>query len=140
MADRFLGKIDALAIAAEAIPELRTATKDRFASDKFPKLQNIIVVGEGEDLPSRHRFEDVSRRGEQAVSQYELLKRQTSVTPFDVMNIMYTSGTTGFPKGGMSMDVTNLVTTGLWSGLAGLNEDDVILCHVPLFTNFGGLY
>jgi len=140
MADRFLGKIDALAIAAETIPELRSANKDRFASAKFPKLKNIILVGEGEDLPSRHRFEDVSRRGEQAVSPYGLLKRQTSVTPFDVMNIMYTSGTTGFPKGGMSMHVTNLVTTGLWSAMAGLGEDDVILCHVPLFTNFGGLY
>ena len=70
----------------------------------------------------------------------ELLRREALVSPFDVMNIMYTSGTTGFPKGGMSMHITNLSTITLWSEAARLGADDVILCHVPLFTNFGGLY
>lgn len=140
MADRFLGKIDALAIAKETIPELATGTRDGFSTARFPALKHIILVGEGADLPSRHTFEGVSARGEAEVSDLDLLKAQTAVSPFDVMNIMYTSGTTGFPKGGMSMHVTNLTTVGQWSAMAGLTPDDVILCHVPLFTNFGGLY
>ncbi|QDY98960.1 AMP-binding protein [Nitratireductor mangrovi] len=140
MADSFLGKIDALAILEETIPELRTTDRNAFASAKFPALKRVILAGEGEDLPGRHSFDDVCTRGDNEVSDYELLKRQTSVSPFDLMNIMYTSGTTGFPKGGMSMHVTNLTTIGQWSQMAELGPDDVILCHVPLFTNFGGLY
>lgn len=140
MADRFLGKIDALSIAAETIPEMRTADKDEFRSERFPALRRIILVGEGETLPSRHRFEEVGAHGAATITDFALLKRQSSVSPFDVMNIMYTSGTTGFPKGGMSMHVTNLTTIGQWSRMAELGPDDVILCHVPLFTNFGGLY
>ena len=140
MADRFLGKVDALQIASETIPELRSADREGFASEKFPELKRVILVGEGERLPGRYGFDEVGERGAAHVSDYELLKRQTQATPFDVMNIMYTSGTTGFPKGGMSMHVTNLATIGQWSQMAGLTPDDVILCHVPLFTNFGGLY
>lgn len=140
MADRFLGKVDALQIASDTIPELRSASRDSFASEKFPDLKRVILVGEGEELPSRYSFDEAGERGAANVSDYQLLRRQSEVTPFDVMNIMYTSGTTGFPKGGMSMHVTNLTTIGQWSQLAGLTQDDVILCHVPLFTNFGGLY
>lgn len=140
MADRFLGKVDALQIASDTIPELRTAPRDGFASEKFPDLKRVILVGKGERLPSRYGFDEVGERGAANVSDYDLLRRQSQVTPFDAINIMYTSGTTGFPKGGMSMHVTTLTTIGQWSQMAGLTEEDVILCHVPLFTNFGGLY
>lgn len=140
MADRFLGKIDALAIVLETVPELTAGSRDSFESAAFPALRHVILVGAGANLPSRHAFDEIAERGERDVSDFDLLRAQTAVTPFDVMNIMYTSGTTGFPKGGMSMHVTNLTTIGQWSAMAGLTEDDVILCHVPLFTNFGGLY
>lgn len=140
MADRFLGKVDALKIATDIIPELRQAGSAAFASATFPELRRVILAGEGQSLPGRFDFAEVCRRGGERVSDLALLRRQADVSPFDVMNVMYTSGTTGFPKGGMSMHVTNLVTTGQWSQMAGLTEDDVILCHVPLFTNFGGLY
>ncbi len=139
MADQFLGKIDALGIATQVISELATASKDEFSSARFPEAALGDFVGDGKDLPSRHLFDDVSAAGGMEVRTIRC-SNDTLVTPFDVMNIMYTSGTTGFPKGGMSMHVTNLVTTGQWAALAGLGEHDVILCHVPLFTNFGGLY
>lgn len=139
MQDQFLGKVDALAIARTAIPELDSATASAFESAAIPSLRNVIRVGEGADLPSRHSLDDVIARGAD-IPPEDLAERQQRISPFDVMNIMYTSGTTGFPKGGMSMHVTNLVTTHQWSKLAGLGPDDVILCHVPLFTNFGGLY
>jgi len=138
VADQFLGKIDALGVLLEVLPELRTAKKGVFSSKRFPALRNLIVHDPVENLPGRHRFQDVISIGN--VSDRALLLRESSVSPFDVMNIMYTSGTTGFPKGGMSMHVTNLATTTIWSEIAGLSSDDVILCHVPLFTNFGGLY
>ncbi|KPQ05691.1 MAG: fatty-acyl-CoA synthase [Rhodobacteraceae bacterium HLUCCA12] len=139
MQDQFLGKVDALAIARAAIPELDSAKAESFASKSIPSLRHVVRVGKGVDLQSRHDLDTVIARGA-TVAPQELIARQSQILPFDVMNIMYTSGTTGFPKGGMSMHVTNLVTTHQWSKLAGLGPDDVILCHVPLFTNFGGLY
>jgi len=140
MADSFIGKIDALSIACETIPELRSYSERAFRSDSFPALRTVIVLDEREKLSSRYNYEEVARSGNEEGSDVALLRRQATISPFDVMNIMYTSGTTGFPKGGMSMHVTNMVTTGQWSELAQLTKDDVILCHVPMFTNFGGLY
>lgn len=139
MQDQFLGKVDALAIAKAAIPELDTAKADSFESSAAPSLRHVIRVGKGADLESRQSLDAVIAHGA-TVAPRDLVARRSQLSPFDVMNIMYTSGTTGFPKGGMSMHVTNLVTTHQWSKLAGLGPDDVILCHVPLFTNFGGLY
>ncbi|MEX0954983.1 MAG: AMP-binding protein [Rhizobiaceae bacterium] len=140
MADRFIGKIDALAIARDVIPELATASRESFASAAFPDLKTIISVDETDSQPSRYRYEEIVEAGRVGAGGDALARRQAQVDPFDVMNIMYTSGTTGFPKGGLSMHVTNLVTTGQWAEIAGLTDADVILCHVPLFTNFGGLY
>lgn len=140
MADRFLGKIDAFAIFAELVPEVRTQPKEALFCSAFPSLRSVVAVGDGEDVPGRYRYDEVHALGRHYGSDRELLRREAAVSPFDVMNIMYTSGTTGFPKGGMSMHITNLTTITLWSELARLTPDDVILCHVPLFTNFGGLY
>lgn len=140
MSDRFLGKIDALAIFTELVPEVRTQVKTQLFCPAFPGLRAVIVVQEETDLPGRYRYGEILASGRNRGSDYELLKREAAISPFDVMNIMYTSGTTGFPKGGMSMHITNLTTITLWSELARLGPEDVILCHVPLFTNFGGLY
>ena len=140
MADTFIGRIDALAILEEAAPDLARQERGHLALQAFPSLRSIVVVGESRALACRHRYEDLMAEGAEAVPDASLLGRDLAVGPFDVMNIMYTSGTTGFPKGGMSMHVTNLSTVTLWSEMAGLTPDDVILCHVPMFTNFGGLY
>lgn len=140
MSDAFVGKVDALGILLESIPALAQQPRDGLAVEAFPALRSVVVMAESRALPSRFSHAEVVALGQRHVSDAELLRRELEVTPFDVMNIMYTSGTTGFPKGGMSMHITNLCTLSLWSGMAGLTPDDVILCHVPMFTNFGGLY
>ena len=140
MADTFVGRVDALATLEEIMPGLAGQAKGALALEAFPKLRNVVVVGQTRALRCRHGYEEVMQLGPRDVDDAQLLARDLSVRPFDVMNVMYTSGTTGFPKGGMSMHITNLSTITLWSRLAGLSCDDVILCHVPMFTNFGGLY
>ena len=140
MSDSFVGKVDALGILLESMPALENLTRENFAIEAFPALRSIVVVAESRVLPSRFSHADVTALGQRHVTDAELLRRELEISPFDVMNIMYTSGTTGFPKGGMSMHITNLCTLSLWSDMARLTPDDVILCHVPMFTNFGGLY
>lgn len=139
MSDSFVGKIDALGILLESMPSLTQCPREDLILEGFPALRSVVVVEESRSLPSRYKWAELTELGRQ-VSDAELLGRELELTPFDVMNIMYTSGTTGFPKGGMSMHITNLCTITLWSQLAGMRPDDVILCHVPMFTNFGGLY
>lgn len=138
--DTFLRKIDALGILKDTIPGVADQRREKFDLARFPALESVIVVNETPDLSWRYGYSELMELGRQHISDTALLERDISISPFDVMNIMYTSGTTGFPKGGMSMHITNLTTVSLWSQLAQLTADDVILCHVPMFTNFGGLY
>ena len=72
-----------------------------------------------------------------SVSDAELDAREAGVGVDDVINMQYTSGTTGFPKGVM-LSSRNIVNNGYWigEGLGYTEEDRLCLC-VPLFHCFG---
>jgi acyl-CoA synthetase (AMP-forming)/AMP-acid ligase II len=130
----FAGKVDSLQELDRLLPEL-AAGGSEFA--QCPNLRHVLGLG------------SISMRG---VINIEELIEGTQVnadglnwigsrlTPRDLMNVMYTSGTTGVPKAGLSMHGNNLASITHWSALANLRPTDVILTHVPMFTNFGGLY
>src|SRR6185436_14161321 len=71
------------------------------------------------------------------ISEAALDERETSVGVDDVINMQYTSGTTGFPKGVM-LSSRNIVNNGYWigEGLGYTPADRLCLC-VPLFHCFG---
>jgi len=64
--------------------------------------------------------------------------RAARVRSRDLATVMYTSGTTGRPKG-ICFDHLNIVSKRLCRGYAlrGLNEGDVFLCYLPLYHTFG---
>ena len=71
----------------------------------------------------------------------DLLRRaQLAVNPFDVVNIIFTSGTTGFPKGGLSMHRNNMAALHHWIERSDLRFDDRMYLGVPFATNFGCAY
>jgi fatty-acyl-CoA synthase len=126
---------DYLATIYELVPELRTQPRDRLRSEKFPHLKRVLFLG-----PEKHRglysMNEVMSMGVQT-SDLEYKERQASLSCYDVVNMQYTSGTTGFPKGVM-LTHHNIGNNGYWIA-ANMNYTpaDRICLPVPLFHCFG---
>lgn len=100
----------------------------------FPDLQRVIVLSD-ERLEGALRWMDVLAMGDR-IAERELAARQRAVDPDGTALIMYTSGTTGFPKG--VMNTHNLVRNVTDEGnRLGITPRDVILMYLPLFHAFG---
>ncbi len=120
-------------IAAEVVPE---AENGRVASDKLPRLKHLVYIGDGADPGKSMSFDEVLRLGE-AVSDSELEAREQSLDTNDVVNMQYTSGTTGFPKGVM-LTHRNIINNAIMTGnVLGMQAGDRMLIQVPLFHCYG---
>ena len=80
---------------------------------------------------------DVFLRLGEAVADAELRRRIAAVRPEDLSDILYTSGTTGAPKGAMTSHGQNIATFEEWSAAVGLNAEDRYLIVNPFFHSFG---
>jgi fatty-acyl-CoA synthase len=102
-----------------------------------PSLRRAIFVSRGEDCPDGLVPYEELRERAGSVSDEELAAREGQVDLDDCINMQYTSGTTGFPKGVM-LSSRNIVNNGYWlgCGLGYRPEDRLCLC-VPLFHCFG---
>lgn len=133
-ARNFGGKTDPVATLLQVLPELQ---KEHSSFASFPNLQ--LVAG-ADDLGLAGVAPMAEIADVESIESEGLERIRSRISSFDIMNIMYTSGTTGVPKAGLSLHSNNLSSIREWSALARLGENDVILAHVPMFTNFGGLY
>ena len=98
----------------------------------------MILIGErAPDDPASLLSYDALRSAASAVRDADLAARERAVGLDDLINMQYTSGTTGFPKGVM-LSSRNIVNNGYWlgEGLAFSPADRLCLC-VPLFHCFG---
>jgi fatty-acyl-CoA synthase len=98
-------------------------------------LRRVIFVGD--DCPADAMPYAELRTLASGVSEAALDQREADVAVDDVINMQYTSGTTGFPKGVM-LSSRNIVNNGYWigQGLGYTPSDRLCLC-VPLFHCFG---
>ncbi len=94
----------------------------------LPELRHIVEIGGA-------AF-DALRRGE-AVDPSVLAARQAAVRPRDVVQIQYTSGTTGAPKGVMLTHHGTLNNAKLMGDRAGFDETSRLLAVMPLFHTAG---
>ncbi|MDM8537663.1 AMP-binding protein [Desulfobacterales bacterium HSG17] len=119
----------------DVCPELKDCEPGKLNSAKLPKLKNVVFIGK-EKHPGMFNWDDILEMGKN-VSDADLKSRQDSMDPDDVINMQYTSGTTGFPKGVM-LTHTNLI--GNAKSLAEcmeLSEKDCMCIPVPFFHCFG---
>ena len=106
---------------------------------QLPNLKRAIFIGRGEDDECPEGLTPYEKLREMAanVTEEQLDLREREVGLDDVINMQYTSGTTGFPKGVM-LSSRNIVNNGYWlgRGLGYTSQDRLCLC-VPLFHCFG---
>ncbi|GHT08806.1 AMP-binding protein [Bacteroidia bacterium] len=117
------------------LPELKTSQRGYAKSERFPYLKNVVFIGQ-EKYRGMYNTAELLLLGK-TVSNFKLDELKNKVFCHDVVNMQYTSGTTGFPKGVM-LSHHNIVNNGYFTG-EGMHytQDDKLCCCVPLFHCFG---
>lgn len=119
----------------EMAPELKTTQRGYLNVERFPKLKNVVFIGQ-EKFRGMYNTAEILLLGKN-VSCDVLNKTKRIVNCHDVVNMQYTSGTTGFPKGVM-LTHYNIVNNGFFTGEAmQFTADDKLCVCVPLFHCFG---
>ena len=118
-----------------ACPELNNSPPGALRSPAFPRLRHVVSIKESKKngMLSWGEFRLLS----ETVAEADLEARETQVCPEDVVNIQYTSGTTGFPKGAM-LTHRNLLMNAYYVGQRLRFTDRDRLCiPVPFYHCFG---
>ncbi len=103
----------------------------------LPRLAHLLVIGGSGEESFERRLLD--RRWEDAVDLAALFARQAP-SPNDVTQLLYTSGTTGEPKGVMHTSNTLLSILTKYQERLGLNGDDIIFMASPMGHQAGFMY
>jgi len=134
-------------IVHELVPEMAGKKAGEWSSAKLPRLKNVIHVNNANPKaytgePGPHGTDGMLDWAElfamgNTVTDEEYAAREAGLSEHDVVNMQYTSGTTGFPKGVM-LTHYNILNDGLLMGdCMKFTEKDRLLLTVPLFHCFG---
>jgi len=126
---------DYIAMVNELVPELKTSQRGNLNSEKFPLLKHVVHIGQ-----QKHRgmysFNELLLLGQHG-DDASMREIENSLNCNDVVNMQYTSGTTGFPKGVM-LTHRNILNNGKGIGEnQRFTEKDIVCLPVPLFHCFG---
>ena len=128
--------VDYVKIVEELFPELPSSKDGIVSSKAMPFIERIIYADEDETPKGFMTFADIKKYASK-ISDEEYQARIATLNPQDVINIQYTSGTTGFPKGVM-LTHFNIINNGKCIGDGmGFTENDKLCICVPFFHCFG---
>ncbi|HOJ51691.1 MAG TPA: AMP-binding protein [Syntrophales bacterium] len=120
----------------EIVPELDACQPGNLTSHRLPKLKNVVYIGKRVYVPGMFKFEDIMAMARR-ITDEELDERMRNLEEHDVINMQYTSGTTGFPKGVMLTHHNIINNARMVGDVMGMTPEDRLLIHVPLFHCFG---
>lgn len=119
----------------ELVPELKEQPRGEIYSAKFPELKNVIFIGQQKHRGMFNTSELILLGSH--VDDLELESVKENLRCHDVINMQYTSGTTGFPKGVM-LSHHNILNNGYAAGQCmKFTSNEKLLVCVPLFHCFG---
>lgn len=117
------------------VPELKSIQRGKLKSDRFPELRNVVYIGQ-EKYRGMYNTAELLLLGKNVPDQ-EFKRLRSLSRCHDVVNMQYTSGTTGFPKGVM-LTHHNIANNGYLTGVhMKFTSDDKCCVCVPLFHCFG---
>lgn len=127
-----------IAMLRELAPEWAHHQPGQLESVTLPQVKNVIwidVEGQGDEEPGFMRFSDLLKTGDAQDARLAQVARL--LHPKDAINIQFTSGTTGFPKGA-TLTHRNILNNGFFIGEAmKLTQEDRLCIPVPLYHCFG---
>lgn len=122
------------------LPEFQSGPKsiirylDLLEDQDLPDLEhNIVMRGAADKALS---WTDFLAKGD-AISQVDIEAVADGIKTDDIMDMLFTSGTTGKPKGVMCAHGQNIRTISTWADINGLNDQDNYLIINPFFHSFG---
>ncbi|MDD2646033.1 MAG: AMP-binding protein [Bacteroides sp.] len=126
---------DFISMVNTMLPELKHCERGKLKSKEFPCMKNIVYIGQ-EKQRGMYTTAELLLLGRNIENDlFNLMK--SKVTCHDVVNMQYTSGTTGFPKGVM-LTHYNITNNGFLTGEhMKFTAEDKLCCCVPLFHCFG---
>ncbi|KAH9019411.1 acetyl-CoA synthetase-like protein [Lactarius hengduanensis] len=136
-----------LTLLSEALPSLRKFTPGEIQEEALPGLKHVVVIDNTHEPKRFHEmlgdircavdFREVLLWSDKGKEGRLVKETQGSLNKDDVINLQFTSGTTGRPKA-VSLTHHNLLNNGISIGQAmRLTENDILCNPPPLFHCFG---
>lgn len=128
--------VDYVETIYKLLPDLSQYYPGTYHNNEFPHLQSIVYIGESKTPKGMFAWEQVEEMG-RVIPDQQLKMVGDSLHHHDIINMQYTSGTTGFPKGVM-LTHYNIINNGMCIGdRMKFTEEDKLCIPVPFFHCFG---
>ncbi len=129
--------VDFTELIMAVCPEIANSKPGDIHSENLPHLKNVVCLSE-KTFPGMYGYDEFLELGNDC-SDEALSAAQAAISSGDVVNITYTSGTTGVPKGVLTTHAQFLKAMGNMAERFETSDADCVLLAAPLFTNIGNL-